>query len=411
MKKPMYAWLLTIAMAVTLLPGVALGAGGDPFTLTQDITGLSALEVSPGTLTPAFAPQTSEYTVQVEGSVASIRVKPTAAAGASVAAVTAGNQAPAPDGNGWYTIDLNPGQNVILIPVEGGVQYAILVFRGQGPAGPGATDSGGVTQVEPPVEEVPAVFDIAVEVVEKGNLMVSHQSAREGETVTVTPNPDGGYRAKRVTATDSEGNDLAVIRNSNGTWTFAMPAGQVVVGATFRVAEPFTDVKAAAYYHEPVMWALDNDITSGTTPTTFSPEEGCTRAQIITLIWKAKGSPEPAGATLLFTDVRGGDYYYKAVLWAVEQGITSGTTDTTFSPGDVCTRAQAVTLLWNAEGQPQATTPAGYEDVEEAAYYAGAVDWAVEKGITMGVSATAFGPRDTCARAQIITFLYRAFAR
>jgi len=175
---------------------------------------------------------------------------------------------------------------------------------------------------------------------------------------------------------------------------------------------PFTDIRESAYYHDPVLWAVANNVTNGTSDTTFSPDEGCTRAQVVTFLWRAAGKPDPASSESPFSDVKEGAYYYNAVLWAVENGITNGTSDTTFSPDETCTRAQIVTFLWRYEEQP---APAGtsnpFADVKPSAYFGSAVLWAVERGITNGTSATTFDPEDTCTRAQVVTFLYRDIAK
>ena len=174
------------------------------------------------------------------------------------------------------------------------------------------------------------------------------------------------------------------------------------------VTVPFRDVDKDAYYAAAVDWAVSNEITNGTSASTFSPDDGCTRGQVVTFLWRAAGKPAPASSTNPFTDVKPGAYYYNAVLWAVEKGITNGTSGTTFSPDETCTRAQIVTFLWRYEGQP---APAGtnnpFADVKPSAYFGSAVLWAVETGITNGTSATTFAPEDTCTRAQVVTFLYR----
>ena len=171
----------------------------------------------------------------------------------------------------------------------------------------------------------------------------------------------------------------------------------------------FADMPAKGNWaHDPIDWAVSNEITNGTSASTFSPDEGCTRAQVVTFLWRAAGQPAPASSTNPFTDVKPGAYYYNAVLWAVEKGITNGTSDTTFSPDDTCTRAQIVTFLWRYEGQPVPTsTNNPFADVKPSAYFGSAVLWAVESDITNGTSATTFDPEDTCTRAQVVTFLYR----
>ena len=167
----------------------------------------------------------------------------------------------------------------------------------------------------------------------------------------------------------------------------------------------FTDVAADAYYAGPVAWAVEKGITSGTTATTFSPGTTCTTAQILTFLWRAKGSPEPAGKASPFSDIKESDYYYKAALWAKENGLVSGTA---FNGSAPCTRAATVTYLWKLAGSPSAA-PASFTDVSSAAKYAQAVAWAVEKGVTSGTTATTFSPDQTCTRGQIVTFLYRAY--
>ena len=174
---------------------------------------------------------------------------------------------------------------------------------------------------------------------------------------------------------------------------------------------PFTDVKESDYYYDAVLWAVEKKVTAGTSATTFSPSEDCTRAQVVTFLWRAAGSPEPKTATNPFQDVREKDYFYKAVLWAVENGITSGTSKTRFSPNESCTRAQVVTFLWRYEKQKAPKSAANpFKDVKADAYYYKAVLWAVEQGITQGTSKTKFSPDDTCTRGQIVTFLYRDLA-
>jgi hypothetical protein len=172
---------------------------------------------------------------------------------------------------------------------------------------------------------------------------------------------------------------------------------------------PFTDVKEGDYFYIPVLWAVDRGITTGTSKTTFGPEKPCTRAQVVTFLWRAFGSPEPENGNNPFTDVAEGTYYYKAVLWAVEQGITTGTSKTTFGPDKTCTRGQVATFLYRAQGEPQITDSNNpFGDVAEGAYYYNAVLWAVENNITQGTGKGKFSPDRDCTRGQIVTFLYRA---
>lgn len=175
---------------------------------------------------------------------------------------------------------------------------------------------------------------------------------------------------------------------------------------------PFTDVAEAHYFYAPVLWAVSEGVTTGTTATTFSPLNVCTRAQVVTFLWRAAGSPEPMKSSNPFTDVPENIYYYKAVLWAVENGITTGTSATTFSPESPCTRGQVVTFLHRAAGSPAPTSSVNpFSDVKDSLYYYNPILWAVEMGITNGTSATTFGPEETCIRAQIVTFLYRFYCR
>ncbi len=169
----------------------------------------------------------------------------------------------------------------------------------------------------------------------------------------------------------------------------------------------FEDVTPDRYFYEPIKWAYDNDITVGTSPTRFSPDDACTRAQIVTFIWRAKGCPEPKTTKNPFTDVTPANYFYKAVLWAVENGITIGTSSTLFSPNAPCTRAQAVTFIWRAENEPSSTVKNPFTDVTADRYFYAPVLWALENGITIGTKPTLFSPDATCTRAQIVTFLYR----
>ena len=186
-----------------------------------------------------------------------------------------------------------------------------------------------------------------------------------------------------------------------------VPGIGAIIGALGNGSLPFNDVTARDYFYDAVKWAVDQGITSGTSRYTFSPDAPCTRAQVVTFLWRAAGCPQPVSKVNPFTDVRADDYFYTAVLWAVENGITNGTSAKTFSPDATVTRAQVVTFLWRANGQPAAGN-SGFLDVSSNAYYARAVDWAFANGITTGVDYGAFGPDTACTRAQIVTFLYRA---
>ena len=248
-----------------------------------------------------------------------------------------------------------------------------------------------------------------------GKVTVDNTCAEEGDTVTLTVEPDKGYTLETLIVTDKKGDALELKDKGNGKYTFTMPASKVTIKATFMednsMLNFFVDVPADAYYYDAVLWAAENGITGGTDAVHFSPDAACTRAQAVTFLWRAAGSPAPQSHAMPFTDVAEGSYYYDAVLWAVEQGITKGTSDTTFSPNANCTRAQIVTFLWRSQKSPAADGVNPFTDVAADAYYADAVLWAAESGVTSGTTATTFSPNANCTRAQIVTFLYRFFVK
>ena len=247
---------------------------------------------------------------------------------------------------------------------------------------------------------------------ENGTVTVSPKSASKGDTVTVTVKPDSGYVLETLTVTDKNGNELTLKDKGNGKYTFTMPAGKVEVKATFMednsMLNFFYDVPNNAYFYEAVKWAVKNGITDGVGNNLFAPEQPCTRAQIVTFLWRAAGSPEPKGAASGMTDVVSGGYYEKAVAWAIENGITTGTTTSTFSPDATCTRAQAVTFLARAL-KAKAASAAEFSDVPTGSYFADAVAWAAANGVTEGIGGGLFGSDNDCTRGQIVTFLYRAY--
>ena len=246
--------------------------------------------------------------------------------------------------------------------------------------------------------------------VENGTVTVSPKSASKGSTVTITVKPDSGYQLDDLTVTDKNGDELKLTDKGNGKYTFTMPASKVEIKATF-VKEvetsPFSDVSTSAYYYEAVKWAQEKGITGGIGNGLFGPNQPCTRAQIVTFLWRAAGSPEPKSMSS-FSDVSADSYYAKAVAWAVENGITTGTGDGKFSPDATCTRAQSVTFLFRAIGK-LVDSKTEFSDVLTDSYYANAVAWAVENGVTNGIGDGLFGPNNSCTRAQIVTFLYRAY--
>lgn len=247
---------------------------------------------------------------------------------------------------------------------------------------------------------------------ENGSVTVSPKNASKGDTVTVTVKPDSGYVLETLTVTDKNGNELTLKDKGNGKYTFTMPAGKVEVKATFMednsMLNFFYDVPNNAYFYEAVKWAVENGITTGVGNDLFAPEQPCTRAQIVTFLWRAAGSPEPKGAASGMTDVVSGSYYEKAVAWAIENGITTGTTTSTFSPDATCTRAQAVTFLARAL-KAKAASAAEFSDVPTDSYFADAVAWAAANGVTEGIGGGLFGSDNDCTRGQIVTFLYRAY--
>lgn len=245
---------------------------------------------------------------------------------------------------------------------------------------------------------------------EHGSVTVNPKSACKGDTVTITVKPDSGYVLETLTAMDKSGSERKLTDKGGGKYTFTMPAGKVEVKATFMednsVLNFFYDVPNDSFYYEAVKWAAGKNIASGVGNNLFAPDQPCTRAQIVTFLWRAAGSPEPENSGS-FSDVPASAYYAKAVAWAVENGITTGTGDGMFSPDAVCTRAQAVTFLWRYEKAPVASRSNPFTDVAADSYYADAVLWAVKEDITKGTTDTTFSPGADCTRAQIVTFLWR----
>ena len=274
--------------------------------------------------------------------------------------------------------------------------------------------SGTVTYVEPSYysgSSSDPTYSVTVDKTENGSVTVSPKSASKGDTVTVTVKPDSGYVLETLTVTDKNGNELTLKDKGDGKYTFTMPAGKVEVKATFMednsVLNFFYDVPNDAFFYEAVKWAVKSGVTNGLSDTMFGPYESCTRAQIVTFLWRAAGSPEPKTA-VRFADVPAGSYYAKAVAWAIENGITNGMTETTFAPNATCTRGQSVTFLYRAlKGTASGST--NFTDVASDAFYADAISWAVANNVTNGTSNTTFSPNADCTRAEIVTFLYRAY--
>lgn len=294
------------------------------------------------------------------------------------------------------------------ITAKAGEKTATCAVTVTNPSNSGSSSGGGGSSTPRYAVTVP-------DKTENGSLSVSSKNAKKGSDVTITATPDKGYEVDDIVAKDAKGNKLILKDNGDGTYTFTMPASKVTVTAAFaeKKAEPivpeklFADVSADDYYYEAVKWASENGVTGGIGENLFGANLPCTRAQIVTFLWRAAGSPEPKGMSG-FVDVSADAYYAKAVAWAVEEGIVSGTSATTFSPDAVCTRAQSVAFLYRAFGE-KVNKAAGFSDVSADAYYADAVAWAVENGVASGIGGGLFAPDQDCARGQIVAFLYRAY--
>lgn len=293
------------------------------------------------------------------------------------------------------------------ITAKAGEKTATCAVTVTNPSNSGSSSGGG--------SSTPRYAVTVPDKTENGSLSVSSKNAKKGSDVTITATPDKGYEVDDIVAKDAKGNKLTLKDNGDGTYTFTMPASKVTVTAAFaeKKAEPivpeklFADVSAEEYYYEAVKWASENGVTGGIGENLFGAKLPCTRAQIVTFLWRAAGSPEPKGMSG-FVDVSADAYYAKAVAWAVEEGIVSGTSATTFNPDAVCTRAQSVAFLYRAFGE-KVNKAAGFSDVSADAYYADAVAWAVENGVASGIGGGLFAPDQDCARGQIVAFLYRVY--
>ena len=299
-----------------------------------------------------------------------------------------------PDGN---TTSL-PGGGLTIF--QGTTAYAVWEDI---PASSGGGGGGGRTS-----------YAVSTGKTGNGSVSLSDTTARRGDTVTVTVKPDKGYTLETLTVTDSRGSALTLTDKGSGKFAFTMPSGSVTVNATFMednsILNFFVDVPASAYYYDAVKWAAEQGITGGTDENHFSPDASCTRAQIVTFLWRAAGSPV-VNYILPFEDVAESSYYAEAVRWAASQGIVSGVSPTRFGPDLPCTRAQAMTFLYGAMGSPAVTGGSGFLDVDSGAYYAGPVAWAVKNHITSGTGNGLFGTENICTRAQIVTFLFGLYEK
>ena len=349
----------------------------------------------------ALITRQTRYAVTVNNSYADVSGAGNYAAG-RVVTVRAGSR----DGyifNGWTSDssvvfdDASAAETTFTMP-EGSVTVTANWSRDSGSSSSGRDDSDPSYAVGIPDKT------------ENGSVSVSPKNASQGDRVTVTVKPDAGYELDSLKVFDKNGKELELTDKGDGRFTFIMPAGRVEVKATFTEEvkiSPFRDVSTDAYYYEAVKWAQKKGITGGIGDGLFGPNQPCTRAQIVTFLWRAAGSPEPK-AMSSFADVSTDAYYAKAVAWAVENGITTGTGDGKFSPDATCTRAQSVTFLFRAIGK-LVDSKAEFSDVLTDSYYANAVAWAVENGVTNGIGDGLFGPDNSCTRAQIVTFLFRAY--
>ena len=240
-----------------------------------------------------------------------------------------------------------------------------------------------------------------------GEIISSHEYARSETQITLNAAPEEAFSLNWLSILTRGGDEVEFHDMGDGRYIFTMPASDVFVYSSFMDPVDFVDVPANAYYRDAVTWAAANRIVSGTSRNTFSPNDACTRAQIVTFLWRTAGCPEPTAAAG-FADVAEDAYYARAVAWAVENGVTGGTGDGIFSPDAPCTRAQAMAFLYRAMGQPETDGSAEFGDVPADAYYAKAVAWAAARGITSGVGEELFGSDLSCTRAQIVSFLYRA---
>jgi len=289
--------------------------------------------------------------------------------------------------DGWYT-ERNGGELITTSTVFAAntIVYAHWTYTG------GSGGSGGY---------VPGYYIIRATAGAGGFITPSGDvSVRAGANQTFTITPNRGYAVSDVKI---DGRSIGAVRS----YTFENISASHTIEVQFRVRSSFVDVPSGSYYEDAVDWAVANGITTGTDAAHFSPDGICTRAQAVTFLWRAAGRPAPESRTMPFTDVPADSYYYDAVLWAVENGITKGTSSTTFSPDDTCTRAQIVTFLWRSEQSPAAGSSNPFTDVSADAYYADAVLWAVKEAITTGTTRTTFSPDAECTRAQIVTFLWR----
>ena len=290
---------------------------------------------------------------------------------------------------------------------DGGLNIEAHTFGNWMPNSDGTTQSRICTKCKHTETAPISMYSVKVSTDGNGTAMADKTSAAAGTVVTLSATPKSGYTFKEWQVVTGG----VTIKDNK----FTMPAGNVEVKAVFEknatppapTVNPFVDVPAGSFYYDAVLWAVEKGVTTGTSATTFEPDGSCTRAQAVTFLWRVAGCPAPKSAAMPFTDVKAGSFYYDAVLWAVENGITKGTSETTFEPEGICTRAQIVTLIWRAQKSPAAGTDNPFNDVKAGSFYETAVLWAVKAGVTKGTSAVTFEPEGICTRAQIVTLIWR----
>lgn len=401
------AWTAVTGTSVTgLVPGtysVRIAAAG--MALASDAVSVTIAEyTAPKADTPVFTPGSQSFTDSIDVTI-------TCALNGAIVYYTDDGSTPSAT-NGTVTtgaaITLDATKTLKAIAVMTGYDDSEVATATYTKTAPSSGGGGGTT---------PEKYEVKPATAENGTITVSPENAAEGDKVTITVTPDEGYELDTLTVKDKDGNEIKAKDNGDGTFTIEMPASEIEVKATFKEAEetpgtdddfPFVDVPEDAYYRKPVEWAVENGITSGVSEDKYGPEMSCTRAQVVTFLWITCGSPD-AGTATGFDDVDVEAYYDQAVAWAVEQGITAGTSEGEFSPDMTITRAQFVTMLWVANGKPEVDGEMPFKDVPGDSYYAKAVAWAYANDITAGKSADSFCPEDPCTRGQIMTLLYNAY--
>ena len=377
----------------TYTPTGALTTSDSTITISYtegSVTKTCTQTITVNAVTP---PAPTEYTITFNVNGGSGTIPPQTTSGQKLSSLPTATRSGSYSFDGWYT--------------SGGTQITTAyVFSANTTVYAHWTYTGGSSSGVVSAPTYPITVDKSV----NGSVSVSNGSAVKDASVTITVKPDKGYTLETLTVLDKNGYALE-LTEKNGRFTFKMPASAVIVKATFMddntMLNLFVDVKASDYFYDAVLWAAEKGVTSGADALHFSPNAPCTRAQIVTFLWRAAGSPAPKNMSS-FADVPADAFYAKAVAWAVENGITGGTGDGKFSPDATCTRAQAVTFLYRASGAPAVSGNAAFSDVATNAYYAAAVKWAEKNGITGGIGGGLFGSNNNCTRAQIVTFIYRS---